>query len=158
LFGERAIRGGGLRGGSFLAVKDDLRLKRYEFVPGVRLTGRWRGGVEPRSQTPLRIDGPGRLDGVVRLGDADEDLLFRVRGRIAGRRIQVRVRVPSRLLEAIDGGGGSVGAAALPWRLRCEAPRVFSSFRSRPGSSSLLPLTPRCASSAAAGTASPARG
>ena len=158
LFGERAVRGGGLRGGSFLARGDVLRLRRYEFVPGVRLSGRWAGAVQRRTQPPLRIDGPGRLDGAVRLGETREDFVYRVRGRIAGRRIRVRMPVPSRLLEAVEGGGGVGGAAALPWRLRCEAPRVFSSFRSRPGSSSLLPLTPRCTSSAAAGTASPARG
>jgi pimeloyl-ACP methyl ester carboxylesterase len=44
LLGEREIRGGGLRGGSFVASGELLRLRRYEFVPGVRLSGLWRGG------------------------------------------------------------------------------------------------------------------
>ena len=158
LFGRHVFRGGGLRGGSYVLNDELLSLRRYEFVPGVRLTGRWLGGVQPRSQGPLRVDGPGRLDGVIRLGATDKDLMARVRGRIAGSPFRVRMLVPSRLVEVADERGALARAAALPWRLRCEAPRVFSPLRSRPGSSSLLPLMPRCASSAAAGTASPARG
>ena len=64
------------------------------------------------------FDGPGRLNGVLRIRE-DEDLSFRVRGRIAGRRVRARVRIPTRFaelfsaLEDVDSGGGSARAAAL---------------------------------------------
>ena len=35
------IRGGGLRGGSFAVGENVSRLNRWEYVPGVRLSGRW---------------------------------------------------------------------------------------------------------------------
>ena len=155
---DGAFRGGGLRGGSFLAAEDLLSLRRYEFVPGVRISGVWSGGVEPSSQGPLRIDGPGRLDGVVRLGEVGQDLFVRVRGRIAGRRFRVRVRVPSRLVELIVEEGGLAAAAALPWRLRCAVPQLSPSPAWPPASSSPRRRARRCASSAVATPASAARG
>jgi pimeloyl-ACP methyl ester carboxylesterase len=109
------IGGGGLRGGSFFAKEEVLRLRRYEFVPGVRLSGQWRGGGDAASAGPLRIDGPGRLDGIFRLRDTDQDLVLRLRGRIAGRRVKVRVHVPSRLVATVEEEGGFGRAAALPW-------------------------------------------
>jgi hypothetical protein len=115
----RKIRGGGLRGGSFFAKEALLGLSRYEFVPGVRISGLWRGGGDLASSGPLRIDGPGRLDGVFRLRDTDQDLVLRLRGRIAGRRVRVRVHIPSRLVATVEEEGGYArAAAALPWRLR----------------------------------------
>jgi hypothetical protein len=155
LLGGREIRGGGLRGGSFVASGELLRLRRYEFVPGVRLSGLWRGGGDVAASGPLRIDGPGRLDGRFRLRDTDQDLVFRLRGRIAGRRVSVRVRVPSRLVEAVEEEGGFARATALPWRA-CAARHSLSPW-SLPGLSSPRPPARRCASSAAAAMASPAR-
>ena len=52
-------------------------------MPGVRLSGR----STDTESIPLRIDGPGRLDGRIRMSEADDDLVFRIRGRIAGRGI-----------------------------------------------------------------------
>jgi pimeloyl-ACP methyl ester carboxylesterase len=118
--GRGLARGGGLRGGSFTVRDNQLTIERYEFVPGVRLSGRWDGD---RAVGPLHIDGPGRLDGRLRLGELDEDLVLRSRGRIAGRHVQVRVRVPTRLVAVIEEEiGGLARATALPW-LRCGAPR-----------------------------------
>ena len=37
VFDDRAVRGGGLRGGTYVAGDELVRLTRYEFVPGVRL-------------------------------------------------------------------------------------------------------------------------
>ena len=110
----RRFRGGGLRGGSFVVGEELLRMDRYEFVPGVRLSGRFKG---EEGAIPLRIDGPGRLDGRIRLSESDDDdLVFRVRGRIAGRRVHARVVVHSRLLDAIEQSidGSAASAAALP--------------------------------------------
>ncbi|HEX6653436.1 MAG TPA: alpha/beta fold hydrolase [Thermoleophilaceae bacterium] len=109
----RKFRAGGLRGGSIVVGEELLRMDRYEFVPRVRLSGRFSGDGGP---IPLRIDGPGRLDGRIRVAEpGDDDLVFRVRGRIAGRRVHARVVIHSRLLDAIEQSiGGSASAAALP--------------------------------------------
>jgi len=91
-----------------------LKLDRYEFVRRVRLSGRWNGDLE---SIPLRIDGPGRLDGRIRVTEpGDDDLVFRVRGRIAGRRVRARVLIHSRLIDAIEQSidGSPAAAAALP--------------------------------------------
>jgi hypothetical protein len=107
------LRGGGLRDGSFVSGEDILRMTRYSYVPGVRLTGRWN---ESRHAIPLRIDGPGRLDGRIRVFETSDYPIFRVRGRIAGRRVDTRIHVRSRLLEAIEVefGESSARAPALP--------------------------------------------
>ena len=106
------FHGGGLRGGSFTIGEEILRMNRYEFVPGVRLSGRWNGD---EGAIPLRIDGPGRLDGRIRVAESGDDLAFRVRGRIAGRHIRATVVVHSRLIDAIEESiDGSASAAALP--------------------------------------------
>ena len=38
---DTGLRGGGLRGGNFAITRRAFRLNRYEYVPGVRLSGRW---------------------------------------------------------------------------------------------------------------------
>jgi hypothetical protein len=116
------LRGGGLRGGNFAITEDEFRLNRYEYVPGVRFTSRWT--TESDRLGPLHIDGPGSLDGVLRLREAD-DLTFRVRGRLAGRRVHTRVRIRSRLLElfsSVETGGGPAQAAPRGPNLRSDAP------------------------------------
>ena len=113
------LRAGGLRGGSFAITEEEFRLNRYEYVPGVRLSGRW--DIDSDRIGPLHIDGPRSLDGVLRLGE-DEDVSFRVRGRLAGRRVRARLRIPSRFAELFetveDDGGGSSRAAELGGLLR----------------------------------------
>ena len=121
-----AIRGGGLRGGSFAVGENVFRLSRWEYVPGVRLSGRWR--TEGDGPERLRIDGPGRLDGVVRFREIENELIFRVRGRIAGRRVRARVAVHSYFIDAInqsDSGGEArrlASRAPLGPNLRNDAP------------------------------------
>ena len=146
----------GLRGGRIKLVDETerTRLTRYEFVPGVRLSGRWDNESEG---LPLRVDGPGRLDGVLRLHQSGDDLAFRVRGGLGGRRVRTRVRIETRVLSIVEGAELARAAAALPWPVRCGPPYRFSSSS---WLGSFLPrrLTPRCASGAAAATGSPARG
>jgi hypothetical protein len=116
------LHGGGLRGGSFAITERDFRLNRYEYVPGVRFTSRWK--TESNRLGPLHIDGPGSLDGVLLLREAD-DLTFRVRGRLAGRRVHTSVRIRSRLLElfsSIETGGGPAQVAPRGPNLRSDAP------------------------------------
>jgi pimeloyl-ACP methyl ester carboxylesterase len=116
---EAGLRGGGLRGGSFAITERSFRLDRYEFVPGVRLSSRWRTQTNSNVLGPLHIDGPGSLDGVLRVRESD-DLEFGVRGRLAGRRVRTRVRIRSRLLRLfseVEEGGGSA-------RLLPRAPNV----------------------------------
>jgi pimeloyl-ACP methyl ester carboxylesterase len=148
------FRAGGLRGGSVSISSGDETtiLRRYEFVPGVRLSGRWDSGSD---RIGLRVDGPGGLDGVVRLLTADEELAFRVRGRLGGRRVNTRVRIESRLLSIFAEAELARAAAALPWRV-CAVRHSLSPSSWR-GFFSPRPPTPRCRSSAAAPAPSPAR-
>jgi pimeloyl-ACP methyl ester carboxylesterase len=150
------FRAGGLRGGSVRIASQSERtvLRRYEFVPGVRLSARWDNESE---DIRLGVDGPGRLDGVVTLLESDDELVFRVRGRIGGKRVRTRVPIESRLLAIFAEAELARAAAALPWPVRCGPPYRFSSSS---WLDSFLPrrLTPRCASSAAAAMGSPARG
>jgi pimeloyl-ACP methyl ester carboxylesterase len=128
------IRGGGLRGGSFAVGENVFRLSRWEYVPGVRLSGRWK--TEGDGPERLRIDGPGRLDGVVRFRQIENELIFRVRGTIAGRRVRARVPVHSYFIDAINQGesGGEAG------RLASRAPRAPNVHGDAPGSCRLSPL------------------
>jgi pimeloyl-ACP methyl ester carboxylesterase len=128
------IRGGGLRGGSFAVGENVFRLSRWEYVPGVRLSGRWK--TEGDGPERLRIDGPGRLDGVVRFREIENELIFRVRGTIAGRRVRARVPVHSYFIDAINQGesGGEAG------RLASRAPRAPNVHGDAPGSCRLSPL------------------
>jgi pimeloyl-ACP methyl ester carboxylesterase len=108
---EAGLRGGGLRGGSYAITEDAFRLDRYEFVPGVRFSSRWRTQTGSNVLGGLHIDGPGALDGVLQLRESD-DLIFAVRGRLAGRRVRTKVRIRSRLLDLfnqleVEDGGGS---------------------------------------------------
>ena len=113
-FRSGRLRAGGLRGGSFVLGENAIRLNRYQFVPGVRLSGRWN---QERRAIPLAIDGPGRLDGRIWVSEAGTDLALRLRGRIAGRRVRAIVLVPSRLAAAFDESiEGSAAAATLPLR------------------------------------------
>jgi hypothetical protein len=110
---DAGLRSGGLRGGNFAITEKTFRLNSYEYVSGVRLSGRWR--VDSARVGPLRIDGPGSLNGVIRLRET-EDLTIRVRGRLAGRRVLATVHIPSRFAEAfeeVEEGGGSARAAAF---------------------------------------------
>jgi pimeloyl-ACP methyl ester carboxylesterase len=122
------IRGGGLRGGSFAVGENVFRLNRWEYVPGVRLSGRWK--TEGDGPERLRIDGPGRLDGVIRFREIENELIFRVRGRIAGRRVRARVPVHSYFIDAINESesGGEAG------RLASVAPRGPNLRSDAPGS------------------------
>jgi pimeloyl-ACP methyl ester carboxylesterase len=115
---DAGLRGGGLRGGSFAITPERFRLKRYEYVPGVRFSSNWK--TDSNTLGPLHMDGPGSLNGVVRIREG-EDLEFRVRGRIAGRRVRAMVRIRSRLADLadqVDSGGGTSRAAALGGLLR----------------------------------------
>jgi pimeloyl-ACP methyl ester carboxylesterase len=96
---DAGLRSGGLRGGNFAITRRAFHLNHYEYVPGVRLSGRW--GLESNRIGPLRIDGPGALDGVIRIKEED-DLISRVRGRVAGRRVRAQVRIPSRFADAFE--------------------------------------------------------
>jgi hypothetical protein len=104
---DSGLRAGGLRGGNFAITRRAFHLNQYEYVPGVRLSGHW--SVESDRIGPLRINGPGALDGVIRITEED-DLTARVRGRVAGRRVHATVRIPSRFVdvfEEVEEGGGS---------------------------------------------------
>jgi len=83
----RSVRGGGLRGGSYRLdfIGSELRLRRAELVPGVRISGTVHRLGERRQHGRLRIQGPGRHRGALTLTGS------RVRGRLSGRRVQARL-------------------------------------------------------------------
>ena len=111
-------RGAGLRGGRWVIDGDTARLHRYEFVPRVRVSLAESGRDE--DEFTARLAGPGRLDGRVRAVfniDDRDPLGFRVRGRLAGRRVKARLHLRSRLFDLLagideedEGGGGGGGA------------------------------------------------
>lgn len=111
---DSGLRAGGLRGGNFAIGERAFHLNRYEYVPGVRLSGHWR--TDSNRIGPLRIDGPGSMDGVIRISE-ENDLIARVRGRVAGRHVRASVRIPSRFAdlfsEVEEDGSGSARAAAF---------------------------------------------
>ena len=77
LFSEKPLAGGGLRGGRWFVGFSDIALVRYEFIPGVVVSGRGpftgfgtanlriRGRAAARGSVAIRSDGrfSGRLDG-----------------------------------------------------------------------------------------------
>lgn len=120
---EYAIRGGGLRGGSWSISDRAAIIDRLEFVPGVRISARdfyADDGVED-DPLRLRVSAPGGLDGRIALAGGD-DTVFRVRGRLGGRRIRTRVRIRIRAFEAFGVGGASASATDVLEALPC-APR-----------------------------------
>ncbi len=114
-----AVRGGGLRGGSYALRERFFGMRRFEYVPGVRLSGRFVG-IDDAGWGPLRVDGPGRLDAVVRVEESGDDGTLRVRGRVAGRRVRAKLRIPSALYGALaeETGGGSTRAGVVAALLR----------------------------------------
>jgi pimeloyl-ACP methyl ester carboxylesterase len=93
-------RGGGLRGGSYRVGGDGtVSVRRLEYVPGVRVSGRIRRFGEPRQRGRLHIGGRAVPDGVLRLRGN------RVRGRLGGKRVRARLRASS---------AARASAAALP--------------------------------------------
>jgi hypothetical protein len=77
--------GGGLRGGTWRLRGRRVVLRRFEVVPGVRLTG----GGDRRDGLRLRVSGRRAAPGVVRLSAGG-----RLTGRLGGRRVSVRLRRP----------------------------------------------------------------
>jgi pimeloyl-ACP methyl ester carboxylesterase len=82
LVAELPDHAGGLHGGWMNVGETQLRLHRYTFVPGLRLTGTLYITSDGDTTGRLRVDGPGRLDGTVRLLGADI-----VQGRLGGRSV-----------------------------------------------------------------------
>lgn len=114
-----AVRGGGLRGGSYALRERFFAIRSFEYIPGVRLSGRFVG-IDGAGWGPLRVDGPGGLDAVVRIEEEGDDGTLRVRGRVAGRRVRATVRIPSAVYGAYAGetGGGSTRAGVVAALLR----------------------------------------
>jgi TAP-like protein len=112
LEGEQlAPRGGGLRGGSFRLFDQDSRLsmRRYSFVPGVRVTGRLRAGDSDITGR-LTVSGPRGASGFVTLtrgGGAT--------GRLGGRPFRFR---PGSAASAAISGAGRAAVAPGPSLLR----------------------------------------
>lgn len=81
-------RGGGLRGGRFTVDPRTLRLDRAVYVPGVRVTGSLLLYDDGSYGGPLRIDGPGTLDGTLTVTEHGLQ-----KGRLGGRSVRALARV-----------------------------------------------------------------
>jgi pimeloyl-ACP methyl ester carboxylesterase len=122
-----AYSGGGLRGGSFAVRRGAVVVRRFSAIRGMWITGAARGGV-----LRLRIGGRAAAHGRVTMRSGG-----RVRGRLGGQRI--RVRLPgygsaalaraARLDPRLHGAPRGVAAAALARVF--GAPFVAKSSRSR---------------------------
>ena len=103
---DQQLRGGGLRGGRWAMGRHRVVLDRYEFIPGLRLSGAGRNGGERFTVT---VDGPGRLDGRLTVGESDDDdeLAYSVRGRLGGRRVRAQLTLEARILDLIGAGSSA---------------------------------------------------
>jgi pimeloyl-ACP methyl ester carboxylesterase len=83
--GFAKLQGGGLRGGSYrVQGSSKLKLRSYRYLASVRVTGTLElGGNSPTGR--LRVNGPGTLDGTLRL-DATGGAV----GTIGGRHVRAR--------------------------------------------------------------------
>jgi pimeloyl-ACP methyl ester carboxylesterase len=107
----QAPRGGGLRGGRF-AFSDGsglLRLRRYQFVPGLRVTGALRAD-ESDITGRLAVQGPRGTSGFIRLTRTGAT------GRLGGRTVTFRAPGSASAAAAALGASHRVGVrmAALP--------------------------------------------
>ena len=100
--------GGGLRGGSFAVRGQRVVVRRYSAVRGV-----WVTGVARRGLLRLRVGGRAAAHGRVtmRVGG-------RLRGRLGGRRVNVRLRGGASLASAASAAQFRASFAAKPSRLR----------------------------------------
>jgi pimeloyl-ACP methyl ester carboxylesterase len=74
-------RGGGLRGGSYAATRGSVRMRRYEYVPGIRIDAEPRRG----GGLTLRTSGPNAARGRLVMSRSG-----RIRGVVGGRRVRTR--------------------------------------------------------------------
>jgi pimeloyl-ACP methyl ester carboxylesterase len=114
------LRGGGLRGGRFSLADDadgTLRMRRYAFVPGLRLTGDLRAGDTPVLGR-VSIRGPRGVSGFLRLTSRGAT------GRLGGRRVSYRAPRGSAVVAALAGHRTGERLAGLPHRPRRLAPAM----------------------------------
>jgi pimeloyl-ACP methyl ester carboxylesterase len=79
-------RGGGLRGGHYrITGGGTLILRRVEYVPGVRVSGRLRRFGGRRQRGRVHVTGRATPDGILRVRGA------RIAGRLGGRRVRARL-------------------------------------------------------------------
>jgi pimeloyl-ACP methyl ester carboxylesterase len=110
--GFEDLKGGGLRGGRFTAKLDDkgadVNLYRYQYLAGVRVTGKVRLRGDGLSGH-VRVDGPGRLDGAL-----DIDRKGGAKGTLGGRRVRYTAgRV--RAFMATPAGHAPASSFTVPW-------------------------------------------
>jgi pimeloyl-ACP methyl ester carboxylesterase len=102
--GSDLAHGGGLRGGRYRVNGDNTAiLRRMEYVPGVRISGRIRSFGEHRQRGRLRISGHGVPGGVLLVRGN------RVRGRLGGHRVRDVLRPSTSLNDTLF-----AAAASLP--------------------------------------------
>ena len=114
------LRGGGLRGGQWSlnlgARRPALRLRRVEYLPGVRVTGAVLNFGGRKEGARLRVEGPGAPNGVLLIERG------RITGRLGGRRVSAEVP-----------GAGDASASRAAWSTsRAELVRLGRRLVRRP--------------------------
>jgi pimeloyl-ACP methyl ester carboxylesterase len=122
--GFTKLQGGGLRGGSYrLEGSSKLHLRGYSYVAAVRVTGTLRlGGDNPTGL--LRVNGPGAMDGTIRL-----DGKGGARGRLGGRRVNARGLKRGRAGAAALRGAPRLPSGARLGRAERLGPRIAAHRR-----------------------------
>jgi pimeloyl-ACP methyl ester carboxylesterase len=104
------LRGGGLRGGRFRLFEGGaaLRMSRYAFVPGLRVTGTLRAGDNSDITGRLTVQGPRGASGFVQLTATGAT------GRLGGRPFTYRARGAAAAAAAATVGPHRLGMLAAP--------------------------------------------
>jgi hypothetical protein len=118
LLSDEGARMGGLRGGRVLfSAEEGVRLDRVVYVPGVEVSARVNFlRLLEEGSVSLRVGGPAAARGALTIGFDN-----RVRGRLGGRRIDVRLPAT---FTALAAEGAPRPAASFAQRLQAHLRRV----------------------------------
>jgi hypothetical protein len=105
-------RGGGLRGGTWAVRRREVVLDRYAAVPGLAISAR----IGSRLPVVLRVRGSRAAHGTVRLRGG------RLRGRLGGRRVDVRLGGSAPV--SLAAAAAQASAARVPAPLRVPPVRA----------------------------------
>jgi hypothetical protein len=112
-----AYSGGGMRGGSFAVLEGRVLIRRYEAIRGVRISGAARDGT-----LRLRVGGPAAAHGRVTFTAGG-----RLRGRLGGRRISVRLPAIATGATASVAATGAARVFGAPFVTKKSPPRLVPS-------------------------------
>lgn len=113
---KQVYRFGGLRGGSLAFSRRVIVFRRYSVVPGVTLSARTSNDGDYDAPLAVRIGGTAAAHGALRIGDRW------IVGRLAGRRVRVRVPQEERSGGLIARAARTASPGESPERVLSELP------------------------------------